>query len=623
MSVGIFLPTLVFSNTILNRLQGSVGLEYQLEKQESDSSKSKKTSIGKFVELGYNDFIYNKNLLEYAVQVKFNDVETETNNDNSTSSTNNQLADYSLDLNFFSKSRIPMSISASKSTKPSTSINDDNILETTSSQQKFDLKGNVLLNSMVSLNYLFSNIVSETNSTDLSNDVIDNLYKLNINYYDYSIKTSYDNTKRNSSNSTSSKDDNFSIGIDKRNKNYNIRTNYEHSESTNNELSNTIDEVEDEYSLSFSTKKYLFDIIYTENNISNSVDKSTNEENEDIDTEIDIEISDTLDLNNTLYTTKESIGNDKTFANNLSINWNPNNKFRLNSNISINTSDIQDTKTTTNTNNFFSSYKFTDYFDTNQQLSNTNTKNSNGYKSEDIVLSGTVRYMTPIGLKSSLDLIGNVSGSQTTSSEEEETGNTYSYDLTAGVVNNFDNMNSILFYDLNYYQSFSTLASEEQKIRLDSEYNAKFLYNLGYNATFDYTFRKSTGNDGTRTEKIMNIFNGLTADHRFDVRGLINANVGLKYSHKQVSDQEKTTFLDPYGTVKFMYRLWRTLTYNATAEIKQDSLTDITHYRIENKLRYKFRKLTIELDIDYNEQTGSDIENDSRSNVMLIMKRNL
>lgn len=634
----IIAPSLLFSNEILSRIIGSVGLEYVQDKSNSTSRNTKTTSLSKVVNLGYNDFIYSPNLLEYAIHTKFDSKESKTTNNDQEADSSSEATDYKLRIDFLKNSRYPVSLNVTKSAKPKTDTNSSGILETNFNQEDYSLTGAVYLDKTFDMNYVISTNTRESTTATTKQNVADNTYNFNVNksFGNLFLKT-YTTHFENESESTDGIDekveDKFKVTIEKVFTDYTLRADVVHEiedNTKNYDTFNDFTEMKNEINTSFISKFLTFDIEYETNEKKNSVDTTSDILTENILTDLRWTLSPKVTIDNSLSTLNQKKANITNFSEYFNIQWKPTNTYNLGMGLFTN---VYKEATDTLTNNGLSlnsSYDITRFLSTDQSFS-YDTANSNTEDSEDYFLNLSVGYQVPIMEKSILNLRTGATGLLSSGVNEVDNGSTYTYDVTAGITT-AHNINTIHDYKVNYRQSFSDLTEEEQKVRFDSAFETKFIYDISYLSNIDYTHRithalenrsSSSSDNEDITEKVLNVFNGIKISENLDIRGRLDANLGLKYSRRQKTNEDTFSTVAPDGTANFSYRLWRTMQFRSILNINRDSATEITTYRSETSLIYKFRKLSIELGNSIHKQKGGTSGNVSTSNYTFIFKRSL
>lgn len=628
----LMIPSLLFSNGILNAIRGSVGTEYVLDKNKTKDRTSNQTSLSKFVELSYKDFIYNSNLIQYAAQVKFDTKEIETTSGETSTSSSNQIIDYDVTVKFLKNSFIPFTTTFSQNTNPTTTVNNDGILETTRNSAVHTLDGNVFLNNNLKVNYKLSQLTNDTTTAESQLENIRNKYILGIDksFDNLFIKTYFsfaDDTSINTGEESNVTDNIYSLDVKRVFDKFTLNTKLSHELINNEDNLNNKEEIKNRLSLGIVSDEMFLNVDYKTEEAVNSSEIDSNLLSEDTSTGFNWNITDKLTINNSLNFSKEEVAKTDNISENFNLSYDSKEKFRFGTGIYTNIFNTKDDTVTNNGLNFNSSYLLSKEFSTNQSASYFTNESILG-NSEITTVDLSLNYVKPIFEESILRLYTNMSGLQSSGTTEEENGSTYSYDLTAKMKTKFHKSVSILDYDVNYYQSFSTLSSEEQKLRLSGAFSTKFIYNVSYDTRADYTIRKTFSLDGldggnNTVEKKLNVFNGFSTYKNLDVRGLIDVKLGVNYYKSEVTNADSESSLNPAGTASISYMIWRNLMFKSSLIMTRDSLTG-TQTRMNNsKLLYKLRNFTLELDTSFNQQFGGDVGNTSSSLYRFKLRRKL
>ena len=624
-----FVPSLLFSNGILNNIRGSVGSEYVLDNHKTESSTSKKNSLSNFVDLSYKDFIYNSNVIKYAAQIKFDLKDTKSTNNETSSSSSNQINDYDLVVKFFSNSFIPFTTTFSQKTNPTTSINSGGILETTRNKAKYALDGNVFLNNKLKINYGLSHVTNDTTTNTTYQDNIKNVYKFGIDksFDNLFIKTYFhfkDDSSTSTSENSTATDNKYSFAVRRVFDKVTLKTKLTHQQINDEENLNNTENIKNALSVGAESDKMSLDVDYKIDETVNSSETLSNSLREDISKNFKWKITDKMSLSNSLIFSKEEVAKTDSISDYFNLSYDSKKKFRSNMSVYTNIFNSKEDTVTNNGLSVNSSYLLSKEFSTNQSASYfTNESSLANSKIANVDLS--LNYVKPIFKESILRLYTKTSGLQSSGTEEEENGYTYSYDLSGKMNTKFHKGISLMNYGVNYYQSFSTLSSEEQTIRLNGAFSTKFIYNIDYETKADYSIRKSfpLDNGDNTVEKDLNVFNGFSIYKRLDIRGLLSANFGVNYSKKEVTDADTVSSLNPAGTASFTYMIWRNLIFKSSLNMSRDSITGIETRMNKNKLLYKLRKFTLELDASFNQQDGGDSGDTSSSLYKFMFKRKL
>lgn len=581
-------PSLVFSNTLLQNLSGDVGVEYKSHSLSDKGGTKKTSSLSEILELNYRDYIYSSKLLQYMLHVKFSQIDSSSEETQSL----HEETEYNLRTNIIKDSRFPLSLTFLQSFTPTTSLNSTTgIQETTFATNEAKLNGFINFPT-IQMNYGYFD--SQRKAENISG--VRDTSQEDINY------------------SITKKFNDYSLNMQLIQNISNDEINYDNLNKKNDEIQKII--------TNFNTNNFNFLANYTTRVVDNDVDLSSNEEVEEIGTSFNWRILENFAIDNNFLNIEDKFNDSTNITENLNLDWEVTKK--LNTYFSLFYNEYIDSENFYKNIglNFNSQYKISPLFLTNQTLTYYTAENKSN-STEDIAIGFNGSYERPIAKMSSLKLLGSLTANSASSDIEEDNGQSYTIDVTAGIENRFKNSTSVLNYDINYAQTLSTYSTEEKKLKLSSSFTTHFIHKVDFNMNADYSIRDTSSKknkDDASKEKVLNFFTGFIIQKNIDVRGRLSANLGLKYN-KQDREEESIKSFTPNLNGTFTYRLWRDMVYNAEANIFQDSLNDITNYMIKSRLDYKFRQFNINLTTDYNKQVGDEKNNVTSSNIMLKLTR--
>lgn len=575
---------------ILNNLSGDVGIEYR-EDEEISFRKKKTSLLSEVINLQYNDYLYDKRIIDYIINLSLKKNEKEISDNNQTNDSTYDTTEYDVNLNFLPLSNMPFQIKAKQTEKPSTIINEDSIVETVFNQSKYSLNGKVKSN-FANVNYYF-------NSTSTDSETQQGLKENNNQLYGVTI-------------SKQLKDEGivtFGYSEDK----LDTKDFYGDFLKQNNSRKSMNSSYQDE--------KLQLSANYTQRN---EIEKdNTNEINSQIDT---ISTTSTYNIKNNLILTASASNETNSEFNstqnsaNINTTWEATEKYTASLNLDLNEYEVSNQNYNNYMLNFNSNYLINNEMSNSQNLSYLDVITPTSTHKSYLLSTGTnynkeISPKTNLFINNTLSHINNINNSLDPNAPLEN-DKSFIFDFTIGTNKSLAFWNSKHGYSFNYNRNFSDEITSSEEFKINTFLNSLPSINTAYNLEVNVSNEDKAGINSTS----YNIRNHFMYRHNFDIRGNLTINASLNYRVENFINQE-TKSLDPSLSTNFSYLLWSHLTFKSIYDMIRDQDNKTTNHTLNTGLYYKYRKVQIDLKTFIIKQY-KDLDDDFESkSILLTVKR--
>jgi hypothetical protein len=589
----IIVPSLSFGDVLAN-LSGDIGMDYVRQSAKSDIE-SKTNKLSEVLNLKYRSFLYDRRFLDYYFHVKFAKSDEKGEDTNRSISNSHSNTEYDISLNFLQKSFMPFEIKAKHSAKPSTIINEDSIVETTFDKSDYSLRGNVAT-SYVNINYNVALSQSETTSQlgekELDSDSVDIHFS----------KELKDETR-------------LSLGLSQSNSDSKILYGDFLQELRNKRTVST----------SYSNEQLKLNLNYTQRNEEdNDVNDTQTYTIDNLSSFFSYNISEQLNLSNSLETEKNGKDDSKTNTANIRVRWNPTSSY--DAVFSLDTNEYKVDNEKYNNYTFFASsnYRINKNWSNSQNLNFLDVKTpSSTHRS--YMLSTVTNYTKKLTAQTDVYGINSITYIQNQNNSLIQTtqigdDSSFIIDTTAGVNRRWNFWNARNGYEFNYVktmiQNDNNDANDGQKIKLSTYLTTLPMTNVEFNIEGDI----SQENRNDKDIQLGQIKGFLKYTKHIDVRGRLSVNSGLLYKFEK-EDEVRITSVNPSLSLAFDYRLWRTLNFKSFYDIIVDESNKTTNHTLNTGLHYKFRNFEVNLTTNIIRQYKEEDADFMSEMIMLSMKR--
>lgn len=581
-------PTYHYANP-LNNLHGDIGVEFTQEETESDN----KTTIDKLsqvLNLNYQDFIYDRRLLDYYFRVKLSENNQKKNDGGANSENTYETNEYDVKFNFFKLSQMPFSIQAKQTEKPATIINEDSIVETTYNKTDYSINGKV--------NTDFVNVSYNANTAETDTRSELGLKNLSTSFYGIGFTKELFEDAR-------------------------ITLNFNNDNSISEQQYG--DQLKEDRTKNTITTSYSDSKLYVSLNHSTRDEKDTDNtesSNNTIDytsTNINYKFSETISTKSSFSTESNEEDKSTNDTAKLSLRWKPTKTYDLNSSFNTDMYTVDGAEYNNYNFDIFSNYRISPNLTNSQSLSYLDVLTP-GSTHKTYQLSTITNYKKQLTPKLKWNLSNTISSitNKNTSNEANvdiEDDQSFIFNISSSLIKRLSFWNASNGYKVDFDNTFSD-TSESTTLKLSSYFNSMPTFNTEYNVDADITNEDANN----QTSTTINLRNHFRYFYNFDVRGQLNIDASLNYKNIQ-EETSSTSSLDPSVNATFNYRLWRTLTFKSLYGIMVDELNKTTTHTLNTGLYYQFRELAVTFTVDMIDQAKDESDDFSSQTVFLAIKR--